>query len=90
MHHLHIMRKFVDGLPTRQHFDSLVFVFVPTGVVDQTDVGKYVLRIHGQIFVSLQFCNRLAELVFTHFASLQNDKKVSRNCFCNFAKSFQT
>ncbi|MEI7676446.1 MAG: hypothetical protein WCJ03_06685 [Bacteroidales bacterium] len=29
--HLFDWRKFVDGLLTRQLFDSLVFVFVPTG-----------------------------------------------------------
>jgi hypothetical protein len=29
--HLRIMLKLVDGLLTRQLFDSLVFVFVPAG-----------------------------------------------------------
>ncbi|MEI7676328.1 MAG: hypothetical protein WCJ03_06095 [Bacteroidales bacterium] len=29
--HLLILRKLVDGLLTRQLFDSLVFVFVPAG-----------------------------------------------------------
>jgi hypothetical protein len=32
--HLFDWRKFVDGLLTRQLFDSLVFVFIPTGTVD--------------------------------------------------------
>ena len=32
--HLFTLRKFVDGLFTRQLFDSLVFVFVPAGAID--------------------------------------------------------
>ncbi len=33
--HLCYLCKFVDGLLTRQLFDSLVFVFVPAGTSDQ-------------------------------------------------------
>jgi hypothetical protein len=36
--HLYILRKWVDGLLTRQLFDSLVFVFVPAGTRDLTDI----------------------------------------------------
>ena len=33
--YLFVLRRFVDGLLTRQLFDSLVFVFVPAGTGDQ-------------------------------------------------------
>ena len=33
--HLYVLCEFVDGLLTRQLFDSLVFVFVPAGTSDQ-------------------------------------------------------
>jgi hypothetical protein len=36
--HLYVMHKLVDGLLTRQLFDSLVFVFIPTGTIDFTVV----------------------------------------------------
>ncbi|MEI7675543.1 MAG: hypothetical protein WCJ03_02080 [Bacteroidales bacterium] len=36
--HLYVLRKWVDGLLTRQLFDSLVFVFVPAGASDLKEV----------------------------------------------------
>ena len=52
--HLLVLRKLVDGLLTRQLFDSLVFVFVPAGTSEQKSLLCY-CKYNESLFFSIPY-----------------------------------
>ena len=79
--HLFVLCKLVDGLLTRQLFDSLVFVFVPAGTVDLTVVVllllipihlyNIIINYHWRVFQHTLFNNKSGSTFLLFFAIME-------------------